>query len=1080
MLERCVSVFSLLILLVTGGLIASVSPMLITQTVQHGTTEDRHAETTAPVTYVSSYQVHSPIAIYGDSGFVAQGWPGRGTPTDPYRIEGLLIASDTDCIKIYSTTVYFVIRNCILRSVTGPSGSGLIVQSVAHAAVVNVTVENKGDGIWVSSSTDVSVTNCTVRNAWNGIYVGGTGSCDVSHNRLLDCRGSGIRLQGTGSASIFSHNTIADSRYMGMWMDSAKSSVIVNNTIQRSAKHGVYMYNCDGLTIVNNTVSLSGKNGIDAYESDDCLLKGNHLVDNNVCGYLNNRGDRCTLEDNHVSRNGDYGIYLYYSETCTVRGNLFEHDGLVVGGSDLSHWSHSVLSNTVNGKSLGYFLSQSGVMVNGGDYGQILAANCSDLTVSGMSGEDADIDVTFIMSQRCSLVESSLSGGLMGVYLASSVNCGVVDTSMTDCGIVIAGGLPEYWVHSFSGSSVNGKPIAYLDGATNLTINGTNYGQVFMLNCSGITVRDGIFQSASMAIASAFSHDIRIVNNSMADCTYGIYMRSCIASLAFNNTVTGRTSYGIRLYSCNDCEVVESRVRAGLGVSLSTCSNCTLVGVSVAQCEYGVYISSSSTIHILNTYACLNEYGLYAYGVSDLVVDGCTFEENTLDGAMLRSCNYARITNSKFCCNAQDGLYLTYSNWAHILNSSFSANGMDGLFLQDSDSALIVGNYVFYNHEYGIQLHVGADSNIVYDNELGDNTLGNGYGYKSSNRWDDGVSTGNWWKDYTTGVVYYVPGPGNNVDRYPTGPTNIVDHSDVSVQRGQPNAFIQWIAYSKYPDSYVLYVNGIVRESSSWDGKAINVIVDTSNLGTFNYTLFVNDTMGCSDVDTVLVTVFDSPPSIDHPYDRCYNFDTYEPPIVWHPSDPTPDSFVVYRNSSVVSSGSWDGGSISVDIVGLDIGTYVFTLWVYDTYGNSASDEVVVCVVDFSPWISSPDWFAYEIGTTGHTITWNGTDVNPNSYRLFRNGTMIDSGPWYGGTLTFSVDGLGLGLHNYTLELLDTGGNRAASTVMVMVCPHPPGPDTSGQPTDWVWDPLAVALLLGTGMAGIVAALVILSRRGPQ
>ncbi|MGM0687388.1 MAG: hypothetical protein ACQET3_10495, partial [Promethearchaeati archaeon] len=123
--------------------------------------------------------------------------------------------------------------------------------------------------------------------------------------------------------------------------------------------------------------------------------------------------------------------------------------------------------------------------------------------------------------------------------------------------------------------------------------------------------------------------------------------------------------------------------------------------------------------------------------------------------------------------------------------------------------------------------------------------------------------------------------------------------------------------------------------------------VDGLDVGTYNYTLVVYDTSGNWVSDTVFVTVVDTtPPTIDSPEDIEYEFGSTGHNITWTPTDELPDQYEVYRNGSLIDSGEWNGSPISLGVDGLDVGTYNYTLVVYDTSGNWVSDTVFVTVVE--------------------------------------------------------------------------------------------------------------------------------------
>ncbi len=87
-------------------------------------------------------------------------------------------------------------------------------------------------------------------------------------------------------------------------------------------------------------------------------------------------------------------------------------------------------------------------------------------------------------------------------------------------------------------------------------------------------------------------------------------------------------------------------------------------------------------------------------------------------------------------------------------------------------------------------------------------------------------------------------------------------------------------------------------------------------------------------------------PNINHPSDVNYEEGTTGHSIGWVPSSDRPWSYTITLDSATVDSGSWNGGSLSINIDGLVNDTYVYEITVYDNAGYSASDSVTVVVAE--------------------------------------------------------------------------------------------------------------------------------------
>lgn len=83
--------------------------------------------------------------------------------------------------------------------------------------------------------------------------------------------------------------------------------------------------------------------------------------------------------------------------------------------------------------------------------------------------------------------------------------------------------------------------------------------------------------------------------------------------------------------------------------------------------------------------------------------------------------------------------------------------------------------------------------------------------------------------------------------------------------------------------------------------------------------------------------------------------------------------------------------------------------------------------------IDSPSDIEYEVGDTGHAVTWNSDGTNPVRYELQRDGIIIDSDAWDGLPLMFLVSGLPVGEYMYTLTTLFESKMWVSDSVVVTV-----------------------------------------------
>ena len=122
---------------------------------------------------------------------------------------------------------------------------------------------------------------------------------------------------------------------------------------------------------------------------------------------------------------------------------------------------------------------------------------------------------------------------------------------------------------------------------------------------------------------------------------------------------------------------------------------------------------------------------------------------------------------------------------------------------------------------------------------------------------------------------------------------------------------------------------------------------DTVSLGPHEIEVIAYDSAGNSATDTISVTVVDTTgPTINSPGDIEFTEGETGFFILWEPEDLRPDSYQLYVNDVLSSSGSWNSSSenFNISLDGLSPLVYNYTLVVIDEGMNVASDTVLVTV----------------------------------------------------------------------------------------------------------------------------------------
>ncbi|MFX1483656.1 MAG: hypothetical protein ACFFCP_10745 [Promethearchaeota archaeon] len=293
---------------------------------------------------------------------------------------------------------------------------------------------------------------------------------------------------------------------------------------------------------------------------------------------------------------------------------------------------------------------------------------------------------------------------------------------------------------------------------------------------------------------------------------------------------------------------------------------------------------------------------------------------------------------------------------------------------------------------------------------------------------------------------------------YDGTPPTVDSPADIDYPDGDTGNSITWSPTDLHPVSYQILQNGIPVKSSAWNssGETITISVDGLSIGSYNYTVVLTDIGDNTMTNEVIVTVFNADiPTINSPANQTISEGATSLFVTWSPLDLNPASYFIYQDGVIVKSGAWNssGEAVRISLDGLSLGLYNFTALVTDLDSNTAEDTVWVTVIDgTAPTIDTPSDITYDEGSVGGAITWNPTDLHPVSYMIYLDGSLVKSGLWNssGESILISIDGNLVGDYNYTIVVLDVGGNIGTDTVFVYV--QDGTPPTIDTPTDINYD----------------------------
>jgi len=173
--------------------------------------------------------------------------------------------------------------------------------------------------------------------------------------------------------------------------------------------------------------------------------------------------------------------------------------------------------------------------------------------------------------------------GCDGIELAESSDNIVRSCTFRDGGIIVW----QSYRNEIYDCQVNGKPLIYLEGESGGVIAG-NAGQVILVNCRDMEVRDCEFWKASVGIQLIECSDCKIWNNT---CRYCSSHSGISLARSYNNLIEGNSGY--HNYD---------------NISLWRSSNNTIRGNECNGYGRGILVGISSNDNVITSNTCTNHY----------------------------------------------------------------------------------------------------------------------------------------------------------------------------------------------------------------------------------------------------------------------------------------------------------------------------------------------------------------------------------------------------------------------------------------------------------------------------------------
>lgn len=634
----------------------------------------------------------------------------------------------------------------------------------AHNCIIannNVSSNNGESAIFLSPSTNNSIKGNIITNSSDGILVAFSLNITIMDNDVTMNDHIGIFLASSSKNNTMSNNTLSENNFFGVYLFESSNSTIIGNHVSNNENGiglhwssdnnisnnqissngtGIYIHSSSHNNLVNSNIMVSNrKRGIliDWFSSNNNISKNdisnntqgirldstsynkimhNNISSNNGCGIYIDSSSNNYITNNNVSSNDEFGIRLDSSSNTDITHNNFVKNGIVIFGEQLSHFnSHSIpTNNIVNKELLYYYKNKNDFIIDGLSCGQIIFANCTNVSVKNLQVNNTDVGVEFAYTTNTMVISNNLSNNIFGIYLDTSS-----DNNIT----------------------------------SNLAINNREGFRLWNSKENIITRNNASNNDRGVFLYSSSNYNIITANNVTSNNWDGICVYPSSHNIISGNNVSLNNRYGIFLYRSSNNNITGNNVsNNGEGIYFNWGSYNNISRNNISKNGWGIDLHLSSCNNISDNNVVNNSYhGIRLSESLDNYIIGNTVYLNKWNGIRLYSSSNYNIVTSNNLYNNSYSIYLWESSDNVITTNNLSDNWGGILLGSSSNNNIITVNTVYSSSFYGIYLPNSANNNIFHHNNIIKNA---NQVYLDTttcfdNIWDDGNGEGNYWSDYT-------------------------------------------------------------------------------------------------------------------------------------------------------------------------------------------------------------------------------------------------------------------------------------------------------------------------------------------
>ncbi len=311
-----------------------------------------------------------------------------------------------------------------------------------------------------------------------------------------------------------------------------------------------------------------------------------------------------------------------------------------------------------------------------------------------------------------------------GLKISNSVDSSVHNCDFKGEGVLITGDVEEInqFIVDMENNYVNGKPLLYYHGESNVVLDGTDAGEIIIVDCKNFEIKNMDISNTDVGIEIIKGERMTISNCSFHHNNY----RGIEGGYIFNSHIS-------------NCGVYDNGQE---GIQLSYARDNV-----INDCN--VYLNGDTGVVLSDSYNTLISY--------------CSIYGNTLHGISIVSLSSNEKNNISYCDihDNEKGISIFYSSGNVIYNNNISSNNI-GISLWGGSKYNIIRRCNIHSNHEGVEIGMYlieiflihapmAMEDVIYQNNFIDNDI-HAYFFNvchitwDSNYWDD-------WKGYGRKII---------------------------------------------------------------------------------------------------------------------------------------------------------------------------------------------------------------------------------------------------------------------------------------------------------------------------------------